>query len=357
MEKDFKEKLDYVFEKLGHDQSNLEFCVKIGEGAWHEVYKIKEKLKKEQVIRIKKEKAYGEIQEFNKSELLTEYETTKLYYKKANKCYSYFCPTEFNYFIDHKIVFTVESFMGKSLKLNDLNHTKAYDYGVILGDFFKKMHNEKPTINDFGNLIWNGKSLKGTEKLDIEQIWKKENDFLLDTLDRLNTSQLSFDRQKVNDKINSIINYRRNQIQKISLVNQDVTPENIIFSENRVSLIDPFPKLDFELKFAGYFFFCYKFLLPAYSNAPRYIDNEYEKNRLILSSIAEGFAYQYTKDDQEELKKLRDEYILWVLLEAYDHYSILEKGNISQKVKLKMGDINILKNRLNLCLKELQGFA
>jgi hypothetical protein len=104
-------------------------------------------------------------------------------------------------------------------------------------------------------------------------------------------------------------------------------------------------------------FFCYKFLLPAYSKAPRYIDNEYEKNRLVLNSIAEGFAHEYSKDDQEELNKLKNEYILWVLLEAYDHYSILEKGKISQKVKLKMGDKNILKNRLNLCLKELEELA
>ncbi|MBP0725851.1 hypothetical protein J5Y03_11785 [Bacillus sp. RG28] len=357
MEKDYKEKLTYVFEKLGLNQSELEYCVNIGEGAWHEVYKIKGKHRKELVVRIKKEKAYGEIQEFNKNELLSEYESTKLYYKQANECYSQFCPKDFDYFIDHKTVFTVESFMGKSLKLNDLNNTQAYDYGVILGEFFKKMHNEKPKIKGIGNLVWDGKSLIGTEKLDVEQIWKKENDFYLDTLEKLIKSLLTFDRQKVSDRIHSIIKYRRKQFQKISLVNQDVTPENIIFTENSVSLIDPYPKLDFEFKFAGYFFFCYKFLLPAYSSAPRYIENEYEKNRLVLSSIAEGFANQYTNDDQKEYKKLIDEYLLWVLLEAYDHYSILKKGNINQKIKLKMGDKNILKNRLDLCLMVLQGLA
>jgi hypothetical protein len=91
---------------------------------------------RELVVRIKKEKAYGEYQEFDKRQLLTEYESTKLYYKQANKCYSEFCPTDFDYFINHKIVFTVESFMGKSLKLNDLNQPKAYDFGLILGEFF-----------------------------------------------------------------------------------------------------------------------------------------------------------------------------------------------------------------------------
>ena len=357
MEKDIQGKLNYVFEKLGQNPSVLEECIKIGEGAWHEVYKIKGRDRKELVVRIKKDKAYGEIQEFNKSELLTEYETTKLYYKQANKCISQFCPTDFDYYIDEHIVFTIESFMGRSLKLNDLNQTQAYDFGLILGEFLKRMHTEKPTIKGFGNLIWNGRSLEGDEKLDIEQIWRKENDDYIGTLDELNTSELTFDRQKVNDRIHSIINNRRKEIQKVSLVNQDVTPENIIFSENRVSLIDPFPKLDFDLKFAGYFYFCYKFLLPAYSSAPRYITNEYEKNRLVLSSIADGFARQYTNKDQNEYKKLLDEYILWLLLEVSDHYSILMEGDISQKIRLKMGDQNIIKDRLNLCLEELQGLT
>ena len=93
------------------------------------------------------------------------------------------------------------------------------------------MHNEKPTIEGFGNLVWDQKSLVGREKLDIVQIWKKENDFYLDTLDKLNKSQLTFDRKKVNERIHSIINNRRKQIQKNSLVNQDVTPENIICND------------------------------------------------------------------------------------------------------------------------------
>ncbi len=74
----------------------------------------------------------------------------------------------------------------------------------------------------------------------------------LTALNDLNT----FNKEKVIKYTKYLIDNRRKQIQKISLVNQDITPENLILNLDKISIIDPFPKLDFDLKYAAYFVFC-----------------------------------------------------------------------------------------------------
>lgn len=333
---------------------NVDRISKIGEGAWHNVYKIERNFEDDIVLRIKKKKAYGQMQEYNELDLITEYESSKAYYQQANQCSSGICPSFFNYFIDETLVFTVESFMGEGKALQSLTNREAYTIGKQLGKFFLVMHNKKPDIKGSGNLLWNGKHLEGNLQQDAERVWKNDNDFYVMVLNKLFATDLKIDRSTIEDKILSLIEYRRKKQQNLSLVNQDVTPENIIFNLDKVSLIDPFPMIDFDLKYAGYFVFCYKFLLPAYSTAPRYRNNGYDQNCYTLSKIAEGFINVYIGDNENWLKCLMNECILWTLLETYDHYEILNKSELSYKTIQQMGSKDIINKRLTLCLKELE---
>ncbi|WP_257151382.1 hypothetical protein [Bacillus anthracis] len=115
MQKLTNKEIDYILKQLLIN--DLKELIHVGEGAWHEVYRIKTFSNQDFVIRIKKKKAYNQLQTYTRQHLLTEYESTKTYYNQANKCIWRICPTEFKYFIDEEIIFTVESFMGSSLPL------------------------------------------------------------------------------------------------------------------------------------------------------------------------------------------------------------------------------------------------
>ena len=108
------------------------------------------------------------------------------------------------------------------------------------------------------------------------------------------------------------------------------------------------------MKYAGYFVFCYKFLLPAYSNAARYRKHAYNQNSNILNRIADGFINSYISDNVDLYKCLLDEYILWILLEAHEHYEILNESELDPKTLQQMGDKDMIKERLILCLNELE---
>ncbi|MCU5500892.1 hypothetical protein [Bacillus wiedmannii] len=334
--------------------NDLKEFIHIGEGAWHEVYRMKTFSNQDFVIRIKKEKAYNQLQTYTRENLITEYESSKTYYNQANKCIWRICPTEFNYFIDEEIVFNVESFMGSSLPLHSLGYNKSLYLGQLLGEFYKGMHDMDTMLKGYGNLVWNENNIEGKETLDIQEKWEQDNAFYLKALEKLSNSELTFNRKKVELQIQNIISMRRKKIQKISLVNQDVTPENIVFHEDNVSIIDPYPRLDFDVKYAGYFYFCYKLLLPSYSNAPRYIDRGYDSSVDVLSSIAEGFVRAYAGDDHSLYKRLTDEYLLWILLEIHEHYLLLKQEDLSYKVEQQMGNEDILKQRMEMYLKELE---
>lgn len=340
--------------KSNIENSAKDHIMKIGEGAWHNVYKIERKHEGELVLRIRKKESYGQLQEYNEIDLITEYESSKAYYHQANQTSFHICPLFFDYILDESLVFTVESFMGIGKKLQDLSHSESHVIGGKLGRFFKRMHEKIPEIKGFGNIIWNGKRLEGNIQQETNLIWQHDNDIYLSILNELTNSDLKFDRKRVVDKVVNIIDKRRKSPQTISLVNQDVTPENIIFDLENVSLIDPFPRLDFDLKYAGYFVFCYKFLLPAYSNAPRYRKHAYDQNSKIMSRIADGFIKGYIDNNEKLQHRLLEEYVLWVLVETHEHYETLNESELNAKTLQQMGDKEMIKNRLSLCLKELE---
>ncbi len=350
------ETLNRTFTKWNLENIKEEQLLKIGEGAWHSVYRVTRLEDQDLVIRIKKNESYGELQPIDEQELITEYESTKAYYLHANNSYQDSCPTFYQYFIEEDLVFTVETFMGHGTDLLSLHKDVADSYGKQLGQIYHHIHNRKISIEGFGELYWDGKTLRGS---DLDALWQEENEQLLTALDILIHSDLHFDKEKVGKHIHALIENRRTQVQNIALVNQDVTPENLILTTDHIAIIDPFPKIDFDLKYAAYFVFCYKFLLPAFSNAPRYIHHAYEEKSSILNEIADGFINGYFFDlDEDEFitqsRRLLDEYTLWVLQEAYEHYEILQQPHLNPKTTQQMGDREMITTRLHLCLEELE---
>ena len=353
------ETLNRTFTKWNLENIKEEQLLKIGEGAWHSVYRVTRLEDQDLVIRIKKNEAYGELQPIDEQELITEYESTKAYYLHANNSYQDSCPTFYQYFIEEDLVFTVETFMGHGTDLLSLHKDVADSYGKQLGQIYHHIHNRKTSIEGFGELYWDGKTLRGSDLKTIDALWQEENEQLLTALDTLIHSDLHFDKEKVGKHIHALIENRRTQVQNIALVNQDVTPENLILTTDHIAIIDPFPKIDFDLKYAAYFVFCYKFLLPAFSNAPRYIHHAYEEKSSILNEIADGFINGYFFDlDEDEFitqsRRLLDEYTLWLLQEAYEHYEILQQPHLNPKTTQQMGDREMITTRLHLCLEELE---
>lgn len=355
--KRIKEDLDAIV----MDTLNIkaEQIIKIGEGAWHSVYRVTRLEDRDLVIRLKKNEAYGELQQIDEQELTTEYESTKAYYSHANESNQKVCPNFYQYFIEKDLVFTVETFMGSGIDLLLLKQDMAHSYGTKLGRIYHNIHNHKSSIAGFGELHWNGKTLHGSDSRNIDELWQEENEHVLTVLNTLIHSNLCFNKEKVGQYIHALLENRRTQVQNISLVNQDVTPENLILSNEHIAIIDPFPRLDFDLKYAAYFVFCYKFLLPAFSNAPRYINQAYQEKDNVLNAIADGFIHGYFFDvDEDEFitqsRRLLDEYTLWVLQEAYEHYDILNHPHLNHKTTQQMGNREMITARLHLCLKEIE---
>ena len=355
--KHIKEDLDAIV----MDTLNIkaEQILKIGEGAWHTVYQLKRIDDQDLVIRMKKNKAYGELQQIDEQELTTEYESTKAYYLHANTSDQNVCPDFYEYFIEDDTVFTVETFMGRGTDLLLLDQNKAHSYGTKLGQIFHRIHNHETSIAGFGELHWQGKTLRGSDSKNSDPLWQEENEHVLTALNTLIHSSLCFDKEKVGQHIHALIKNRRTQIQNISLVNQDVTPENLILTDEHIAIIDPFPRLDFDLKYAAYFVFCYKFLLPAFSNAPRYINQAYQEKSNVLNNIADGFISGYCfnvvgDERTTQIRRLLDEYTLWILQEAYEHYDILNQPHLNHKTTQQMGNREMITDRLHLCLEELE---
>ncbi|EIT83957.1 hypothetical protein A374_18019 [Fictibacillus macauensis ZFHKF-1] len=337
--------------------TSISKVTRIGEGAWHTAYKVERLQTHDLVIRIKKKEAYGEIQRNDEHALRTEYESTRAYYQHANKSYVNICPNDYHYFIEDDIVFTVETFMGEGME--QLTKNKASFYGQTLGTALHAIHHNTTAIEGFGELHWNGKTLQGTHTKNTRELWKEEHTHYRTVLEILTHANLRFNTKKVNRAIHSLLEHRESHIQKVSLVNQDITPENILVNGSQIAIIDPFPKLDFDLKYAAYFVFCYKFLLPAYARAPRYVARGYDQKKESLNEIANGFIRGYFLDQTGEaltshVQRLMDEYCLWLLQEAYEHYERVNQPHLTNKISQQMGNNTMIRARLDVCLKHLE---
>lgn len=55
-----------------------------------------------------------------------------------------------------------------------------------------------------------------------------------------------------------------------------------------------------------------------------------------------------------QIQRLKDEYTLWILQEAYEHYDVLHQPHLTNKTTQQMGSREMISARLRLCLEELE---
>ncbi len=135
----------------------------------------------------------------------------------------------------------------------------------------------------------------------------------------------------------------------VALVNGDVTPENLLARGERFGgLIDPVPLLHNGTRYAACFVFCYRFLLPALADAPRF-----DRPAPTLAAIADGYVEGYAGRDDALRRDLEAEYFPWALGIADENLRALG-AEPSEGRRLRAGSEAAIGARLTCCLHELE---
>ncbi|WP_332647818.1 hypothetical protein [Lysinibacillus sp. 54212] len=305
------------------------------------------------VIRFPKKQAYGKTIPFDRQELLSEYGGNGFYYRQANMIMSGICPDEYDFYVDSELTYTIESYMGQSINLSVTDSFKARDYGMQLGEFFRKMENVKLNLEGFGSLIWKDGKLEGFYKEDPLKLMADEKDKFHSEWSRLREAKLSFDRSSIEGKLSWCLEKR--SVSSISLTNQDTSPENLIIRDGRVHLIDPRPVIYSGVAAAGNHVNNYKTLFPTYDQAPRYIKNQFHMHKDVLYALATGFEEGYTNGLVEQKKALKIEQFLELFSLCYGNYDALQKES-NTETYLRMGDKQAIESRIPIYLRELETF-
>ncbi|MEN1969554.1 hypothetical protein WMZ97_15940 [Lentibacillus sp. N15] len=352
--KDIFEKINLAMENSGYFtlQSKADFQL-LGEGAWHKAYLVHLPGNHPLVVRFPKKHAYGNPVPFNQQEMLAEYSGNGLYYRLANAVIPGICPKEYDYHVAPEFTYTIESYMGQPIDLAATDTSAGKEYGVQLGDFFRKMDNMKHNLEGFGPLTWYCGELKGEYKGDPQKFMIDEKDEFLSMLEHLQDSTLSFDYTAIQEKMLHCLDSR--SLSSLSLTNQDTSPENLIIRDGRIHIIDSRPVLYSGFVFAGNHVNNYRTLFPTYDAAPRYQRHQFYKHKAVLHAMADGFEEGYTGGLFERKKALRNEQFLQLFSLCYHNYEVLQK-EISRETYLRMGNKQAIESRLPIYLRELEAF-
>ncbi len=240
---------------------------------------------------------YGGREEFDERLLRSEYAAVGLYYRQANRCRPGACPATYRFHVAPGLTFTIESYLGEPVALDRLSPAGAFGYGEEAGRFFRAMHDVPPEIVGFGEPLWRGDesgALVGEGGRPLEAIWREERAAFRERFERPGASDLPFDRAGVERKLSAALERRAFDREAVALVNGDVTPENLLARGERFGgLIDPVPLLHNGTRYAACFVFCYRFLLPALADAPRYARHRFDRHAPTLAAIADGYVEGY----------------------------------------------------------------
>jgi hypothetical protein len=190
---------------------------------------------------------------------------------------------------------TIESYMGEPLAA--LTPDTVCEYGQQLGRFVRAMHAHRRSIVGFGSLRWHAGAVVGQQTPDLAAIWQAEIVRIQEHLEQLAASPLEFDRATVRRAVVDALEQRRCADEPVALVNRDVTPKNMLATaQGWAALADPVPLLGHPVRYASFFGFCYTFLLPALSDAPRYARHRLSWHAWIIAMIADGYVEGHTDD-------------------------------------------------------------
>ena len=327
----------------------------LGEGAWHFAYLIE---KDQLVLRIPKKTAYDKKVVFNHKELTAEYAATKAFYNHANRVKKGICPDHFEYFVNERFTYTIESYVGKSIGLDDQTIDQAKRYGKELGTFFLELENLDSPYNGLGTLKFgeNG-DLKGELDIDLSEFLLQETKEYQEELAELVSCSYKFDKEKVIKTGREIISDRPIDREKIILTNQDTSPENIVFSNSGARIIDPYPILYTGTSVAANYVFNYYHFFHRVHNTKRYGKSNYHLSIPQLRANAEGFIEGYTASSEQKRKDLNIEVFLKLVTMAYTHFQLLNVESLNREQIIRYGTKEQIEKRFKIYLKELESYS
>lgn len=333
------------------DESDIK---RLGEGAWHFAYLIDTE---QLVLRIPKKIAYDKEVVFDHVELTMEYAGTKAFYKHANRAKKGICPEHFDYFVNEKLTYTIESYLGKSIELGDQTTKQSKLYGTEMGEFFLALENLDHSYEGLGNLVIGEKGeLKGELKTDLKEFLLEETKEYQDELDVLLSSPYEFDKEKVKRTGRDLISVRSIDREKIILTNQDTSPENIIFSKSGARIIDPYPLLYTGTSLAANYVFNYQTFFHTVHDTQRYGKCNYHLYIPQLRANAEGFIEGYTYSSTQKRTDLNVEVFLKLVTMANTHFQLLNKESLNREEIIRFGTKEQLQERLRIYLQELENY-
>ncbi|WP_121605581.1 hypothetical protein [Virgibacillus sp. Bac332] len=327
---------------------------RLGEGAWHHAYLIE---KEQLVLRIPKRVAYDKEVVFNRKALTSEYAATKAFYQHANRAKEGVCPEQFKFFVDEKLTYTIESYLGKSIGLQRQTTDLSRRYGKELGAFFLALENLNSPYKGIGHLeIGQTGELKGELDMDLKAFVFEETKEYQEELNKLIDSPYEFDRAKVVKAGESFISRRSINDEKIILTNQDTSPENIIYTKRGAKIIDPYPLLYTGVSFAANYVFNYQALFHLFHNTKRYRKGNYHLYISQLIASAEGFIEGYTGSSKQKRHALHIEVFLKLLTMTYTHYKLVNETPLDREQIIRFGTKEQVEERLRIYLKKLEEY-
>ncbi|WNB91279.1 hypothetical protein [Bacillus sp. NEB1478] len=349
--------IDFALQKSGLDPLKDPTQVQyLGEGAWHQAYLVQLRVGEAVVVRFPKAVAYGKKVEFDETACLAEYEGTKAYYKLANSVKPGICPEFFQYYVGKNKTFTVESYAGKPIKLENFTFMEAFQTGAEMGEFFRYMNMAQHGLKGFGYLRWNGTNIEGQFQSSVTEFMKEENK---EYLNDFKGFILNYDRHvhpAAMIQLEECMRNRNLDESQIVFTNQDTSPENILLhGDGRVCLIDPVPLLYSGDSLAGNFINNYHTLYATFFNSPRYAKHQFDRFEEKLQTIVDGFMEGYCNGDADVKKRVKqEEFIKLTSLTAFQ-FKVLH-SDMTLEQKIRYGEKEAIANRIPVLVKRIEEF-
>ncbi|MFI8684564.1 hypothetical protein [Rossellomorea sp. NPDC077527] len=328
--------------------------IRLGEGAWHYAYLIE---REQLVLRIPKRIAYEKEVVFNRNELTADYAGTKAFYQHANRTGKGMCPGFYEYHVSEELTYTIESYVGKSIGLAGQTPEQSNRYGRKVGEFFLALEDLESPIPGIGYItVGEQGNIKGLYEGELSAFIREETGEYREEWESLLESDYIFNKEKVRRTGEELFSSRSVDREKRVLTNQDTSPENMIFTESGVRMIDPFPIIYTGTSLAANYVFNYQTLFHALHNTKRHAKNHYHRLLRQLKASAEGFVEGYTNGSKQKWNDLNVEVYLKLVTMTHEHDQLLKQETLSKEQMIRYGTKEQIDERMNIFLKELERY-
>jgi len=339
---------------LKHAQYSGSEVEYLGEGAWHQAWKLTSTEHEPLVLRIPKKVAYKKEVTYDEASLQAEYGGTDIYYKCANRAKPGAAPATFAYHVSKDITYTIESFAGNHVDLHQLTENKALELGKDIGELYRKIEQVNHGLKGIGFFAWNEEQgVHGQFLSDYHSFIEEECEEIMDDYEELSTINPSFKELELQDTLLRICETRLKEISHPVLTNQDASPENWLLDQGEIRLIDPLPILYFGEVMAGNFMNLYETLFVELARTERYGKHRFHGCQGTLQTIADGFVLGYCAGDSHKTRVLRGEQLLQVLDTAVRHMRMLD-GGLNEEQVIRYGSKEDVEKRLDVFARKVK---